>query len=277
MTRTTPRWLRFIPPTLLTLANLACGVLGLLLAFNASGLEGTARTYAIGQIVLLMIAAAVADGLDGYVARRLGAVTSAGRWLDILADGVTFALLPAVAVLITVFQPAVVPGHTGSGVLAMSCVWFAVAGWARLIREALRKDPRRHRSYLGLPLPYTAMWLMGLVLLTSILYPAPPTPPNHHGVVYVMLSCWFMSLLLISKLRYPRPDVFLRWARRYLLAAVFAVICVTAVFSVLWGLLGGVAGLISSSYMTIAGAYFWLRLDKARKAYEQARYAGSDA
>ena len=72
-------------PDLLTTANLACGVLSVLLASQGQ------LTIACGLIFL----AAVFDVFDGLAARALGGGSPLGTQLDSLADMVSFGVAPA--------------------------------------------------------------------------------------------------------------------------------------------------------------------------------------
>ena len=76
----------FTIPNLLTLANLVCGSVGVVMA-----LSGGRLTTAF----CLMILAAVFDFFDGFVARLLGQSSPIGLQLDSLSDDISFGLLPA--------------------------------------------------------------------------------------------------------------------------------------------------------------------------------------
>ena len=73
-------------PNLFTLANLCCGVLGIILVFEG---EITDAAY-------LIWIAAIFDFLDGFMAKILKAQSELGRQLDSLADLVTFGVLPSI-------------------------------------------------------------------------------------------------------------------------------------------------------------------------------------
>ena len=71
-------------PNLITLSNLACGLLGI--AFVMQGMEW------MGFVCLLL--GAFLDFFDGLAARKLGVAGEMGKQLDSLADVVTFGVLP---------------------------------------------------------------------------------------------------------------------------------------------------------------------------------------
>src|SRR3954452_22833614 len=76
----------FILPTLFTVGNLFCGYLSVW-----ASIRGTFELAAI-----LIVAAAVCDGLDGRVARLTHSTSEFGEEYDSLADLVSFGVAPAV-------------------------------------------------------------------------------------------------------------------------------------------------------------------------------------
>ncbi len=89
-------------PNSMTLSRIACVPLLIWLLSASSPLHGHGQEWAVS---LLFIAASVTDGLDGYLARKRGQITTMGMLLDPLADKlmVTSAYIALVA-----FDPAVV-------------------------------------------------------------------------------------------------------------------------------------------------------------------------
>ena len=78
-------------PNSITCVNLVCGAMACVAAFHLNetwwwGLKGYQAAY-----VLIGIAA-IADFLDGLVARAIGAVSAIGKELDSLCDLVSFGL-----------------------------------------------------------------------------------------------------------------------------------------------------------------------------------------
>lgn len=72
-------------PNTVTLGNLACGLLGIILLFKGD----------IKSACYLIWLAALLDFLDGFLARLLNAYSEIGKQLDSLADLVTFGVLPS--------------------------------------------------------------------------------------------------------------------------------------------------------------------------------------
>ena len=80
-------------PNLLTLLNLACGTVAIVLT-----IEGQWQ-----WAVYLVLVAALFDFLDGFAARMLKAYSDTGKQLDALADMVSFGVLPGVFIY-TIFK-----------------------------------------------------------------------------------------------------------------------------------------------------------------------------
>ena len=73
-------------PDFITSMNLLCGVIGVVFAFKCR----------FDMAFYFMLAAAVFDFMDGFVARLLGAYSDLGKELDSLSDVVSFGVLPSV-------------------------------------------------------------------------------------------------------------------------------------------------------------------------------------
>ncbi|MEM1208918.1 MAG: CDP-alcohol phosphatidyltransferase family protein [Planctomycetota bacterium] len=207
MTNAIPRWLRLCVPTSLTLVNLACGVVGVGLGVHWLVAGSTPDTLASLLPLALLLAALIADGLDGAAARRLEVATRFGRRLDQLADAVTSGLMPAVMLAALARPYATVLGLTIAAV-------FLASGVTRLTAQSDRIG-RVGTRFVGMPLPVAAAIVVGhLPYLASR-----ATHANSIGEVLpllwavcgvVMLCC----VLMLSRLRYPSPSLLYRWLRR---------------------------------------------------------------
>jgi len=142
---------RYIVPSVFTLGALLSGLTAVRLASEEK----------FDTSVMLIIVAAVLDGLDGHVARYLGACTAMGFELDSLCDLANFGLTPA---LVVYFWARTLPAdgdehrRTIENVLlwpacclyAACCVLrlarFNVAGHAEQMQSALPEKRRRASS-----------------------------------------------------------------------------------------------------------------------------------
>ncbi|MDM7913274.1 MAG: CDP-diacylglycerol--serine O-phosphatidyltransferase, partial [Methanotrichaceae archaeon] len=131
------------PPDLFTLLNALLGFAAVI-------------TASLGEVrisVILILSATVADGLDGFLARGMGA-SSLGSNLDSLADLVSFGVAPAALVL------------TGFGLpwpaWALGGIYLA-CGMLRLARFNI--SSKNDLFFEGLPIPAAGIILAASVLL----------------------------------------------------------------------------------------------------------------
>lgn len=141
-----------------------------------------------------LLAAMLLDGIDGYLARRLGTAHTYGRYLDTGADIVSFGVAPGFLLytVITDMDGTLFLAALVSGVVYTS---FAVT---RLLIYVLRGY--RLTVFRGLPSPAGALMVMMLVFLFG------PTPyffrwPLGTGGAMVVLSP-----LMVAPVAYPRVN-----------------------------------------------------------------------
>lgn len=173
-------------PNLVTLLGLCAGLTSIRYA-----LQGTVEMAA-----LLIVVAAVIDGLDGLLARKLNAASHFGAELDSLSDFVCFGVAPGILVYATLLQGA--PPFGWLFVLV-----FVLAACLRLARFNVARNappPPGRVHFVGVPAPAGAM--LGLL------------------PVYLMLAGWvdlqswpmitgayvaLVGFLMISRLPTPSP------------------------------------------------------------------------
>lgn len=172
---------KYVPPTLLTLGNLLIGVcLCVAVAWGGASTPGT-------LFVSLFAVALLLDGLDGWCARRLRAVSRFGRWLDALADGFSFGLLPALLLAVA------------GGALAVVGAVYLVAAVIRLVRFAAQRHAGP--AFRGLPVPAAAVVI---VLLHYVLQGGGQvTGPASDVLMAVVVAA--LLVLMLSPARVPHP------------------------------------------------------------------------
>jgi CDP-diacylglycerol--serine O-phosphatidyltransferase len=133
-------------PNLVTVLGLCAGLTSIRFM-----LDGDYR-FAAGLIVL----AAIIDGLDGLLARRLKATSDFGAELDSLADFLSFGVAPALLVFLALLSEA-------PGIGWLSVLVFAVCCCLRLARfnvsKGLEMAGERHpkAQFVGVPAPAGAL------------------------------------------------------------------------------------------------------------------------
>jgi CDP-diacylglycerol--serine O-phosphatidyltransferase len=172
-------------PNAITSVNLVSGMLAIVASFHSReillwGLPGY-------QVAYLCIAlGAVADFLDGLVARLLHSVSGIGKELDSLSDLVTFGIAPAMIVynLLAVGHDPEYP------VLGLLALLLGLFGALRLAR--FNVDPNQATTFTGLPIPANAIFWIGF----TAWYAGYDEPLWIVLVVIVLLS-----LLMVCNLR----------------------------------------------------------------------------
>jgi CDP-diacylglycerol--serine O-phosphatidyltransferase len=136
-------------PNLITLLNALCGCCAIVSVFEQ---QAVAAAMWLG-------AGAVADFLDGAVARLLNAKSALGKQLDSLADMISFGVAPGVIV-----YHFLAAGESGLVWKALPAFLLTMAACFRLGKFNI--DPRQTSNFIGLPTPACTLFVVGLLLLT---------------------------------------------------------------------------------------------------------------
>ena len=167
-------------PSLFSLTNLFFGFMSVLLTF-----QGRYRPAAV-----LIIIAALMDGLDGLVARATHTPSDFGIELDSLADAVSFGLATSVLLYYWGMEMAGPPAVFFSFV-------FLTAGVLRLARYNVRsKVPSDRKHYQGLTVPSAAVAMASIVNF----HPAPLATRGSGFLVAVLTLV--VSLCMVSTIPY---------------------------------------------------------------------------
>lgn len=161
-------------PNMLTSLNLFAGLMAIMLTI-------TSHIY---FAALLIWGAAVFDGADGRIARRLDAASEFGKELDSLADLVSFGVAPAILLYNVAF-------FTYPWWIYPITALFPVAGALRLARFNVQNISG---YFVGLPIPAAG----GLLVLAALL-----APWLSGGVLIAILLT--LSGLMVSTIKVPKP------------------------------------------------------------------------
>jgi len=210
-------------PNLITLLNLACGTVAIVLT-----LEGQWQ-----WAVYLILAASVFDFLDGFAARMLNAYSETGKQLDSLADMVSFGVLPAVFIY-TLFKNLFMNQPDDAGSFFQHLQWVVLAtvllvpafSAIRLARFNIEED--QGTFFHGLPTPAHALFWTGIfwqMMQSGSLF---GTPLN-------LFFMWAIMLIMAFHMILPVPMYSLKFEHfrlrgnliRYLLLFLSLVILLT--------------------------------------------------
>ena len=166
--------MRSLIPNALTALNLVIGFFAIINTY-----QGNYTTAA-----WLVVAALVADGLDGRVARYFNVSSDFGKELDSLCDLVSFGVAPAFLAYVFQLHEFGVGG-------ALTAAAFATCGALRLARFNVMTGTVKG-YFLGLPIP-TA----GCVVATFVMLGLKPS-----GYAFLIMVAIF-AYLMVSTVRYP--------------------------------------------------------------------------
>lgn len=162
-------------PDLVSLLNLICGMGSIAVA---------AQSDSFGFALILLLIAAVADGADGYVARRFKG-GELGEQLDSLADAVSFGVAPA---LLIFFQFG-----ENDPLVGIFSTFYAVCGVLRLARfNSTISTPKA--GFEGLPITAGCIMLVTYLLLGE----------SFVTIDFLLALTLALSILMVSTVNYPK-------------------------------------------------------------------------
>ena len=176
-------------PNTLTLANLLCGCLSIVISITALFFG---NLHLAGLLIFL---AALFDFLDGFAARLFNAYSDIGKQLDSLADMVSFGVAPAMMALqILVSQSDEAPFEGWTYIVFIMVLFSAL----RLAKFNI--DTRQTDHFIGMPTPANAIFWGSLPLVMNDLYtrfPAETVDMLFHPIVIGVLCVVFAVLLVL--------------------------------------------------------------------------------
>lgn len=147
-------------PNVVTAFGLSCGLF-VIFKVNMTGF-GEMTPQALTAATALLLLAALADMLDGLIARVMKAESYFGGIFDSLADAISFGVAPSVIVLKSLSVP---PGTKLSFLVTTAAIIFSLCGVLRLVRFnvtalAAKSDvdlaKAQQKHFTGLPIPAAA-------------------------------------------------------------------------------------------------------------------------
>ena len=196
-------------PNAITCVNVLAGTAAIM-----AMLHSDASLWGLGALQgawILVGVAAVADFLDGFAARALGAYSALGKELDSLCDLVSFGVAPAVMVHQCVLT------YGGEAWVAWVAPLIAVAGALRLAR--FNTAPENNRVFTGLPIPANAIFWIGFTAWYSDL----GMMPGWITLGAIVIVSWLMiSPLRLFTLKFTSRKAAANWPKGAI--AVLAVV-----------------------------------------------------
>jgi CDP-diacylglycerol--serine O-phosphatidyltransferase len=197
-----------ILPSVFTIGNLFCGFVAIIRTLE--GAISNAPTGDDRRAALFIVAAILADVLDGRIARLTGTTSEFGGELDSLADSISFGVAPALLAYAWAMRSLPRIGW-------LTAFLFVVCGVSRLARFNVQRHAVDGRYFVGLPIPAAAGQIAALVLLLP--HPIGDRLPSTLVAVMTVV----LSFLMVSTFRYPSfKTVDLKTRRSYLVVLLIA-------------------------------------------------------
>ncbi len=254
-------------PNFITAFSLACG---LFVIFKAVEIKISVSNYQLmHSALILLLIAALADFLDGAVARAIKAESEFGFMFDTLSDAITFGVAPSVLAL--KYLSSLQNEGKWLFLSLACCMVFSICGVLRLVRfQILTKQSKANQSeefkvkknFVGLPIPASALAFSSFLLFLVSPY-ADEMPMlmkigllNGYGLVlaYLMVSRWKFPSLKNFHFKVPSFD----------LIFLSVILAIVIFYGVLYYLPLGILGL-TLGYLIFGAILTFVRFLQARK------------
>lgn len=196
-------------PNALTLGNLLCGCMAIILLLSRTDLLDGARSlieerwsFLIGTryslIMALIFLAMLLDFFDGFVARMLGVQSKIGKQLDSLADMVTFGLLPSLMMFWLYRHQGNILNDLGADFLpslfSVVCLVIALAACYRLAKFNI--DTEQTENFKGLATPAMTLFVVGFFHYSYLVNPASKLTSQ----ITLLITSILLSYLMVSNI-----------------------------------------------------------------------------
>lgn len=144
-------------PNLITLSNLVCGILSIIMAFN-------------GKLIysgLFIFGGSFLDFFDGFLARLLNVNSEIGKQLDSLADMITFGLAPGIIMYHLILSYPLNHLSNFEVFFEISYIAFLLPIFSSIRLAKFNIDIRQTSSFIGLPTPAVAIFIASLPIIIN--------------------------------------------------------------------------------------------------------------
>ena len=220
----------------------------------------------------LLLVAALADFIDGALARAIHAESEFGFVFDSLADAITFGVAPSVLLLKTF---ALHQGTFLSFFSATGAMVFSMCGVLRLVRFSVKateaksnaelKDAQK-KHFTGLPIPAAAIAAVAANLLSL----APSTlewvhlSPDHRAILLISLMI-FLGYLMVCRLKFPSLKVLHFKIPSFHLAFLMVVGAVFVLYGILY-FFAAILALLTWGYIIVSLVLSFVRMIMGKKS-----------
>ncbi len=170
--------MKFLIPNILTLTNLVLGIICIINIINQSN---------DFPILILFYTCLFLDFMDGFLARRLKVISEFGKQLDSLADLVSFAVLPTLALYFYL--------ENISDNLIIKYIPVLIIIFSAIRLAKFNIDENNNNFFKGLPTPANALFFISLVYYDGAF-------KEYITLELVLILILIFSFLLVSKFKF---------------------------------------------------------------------------
>jgi CDP-diacylglycerol--serine O-phosphatidyltransferase len=260
----------YLVPNIITAFGLACG---LFVIFKINMVEPGSGDYEVVRTsAILLLVAALADFIDGALARAIHAESEFGFVFDTLADAVSFGVAPSVLMLktLTLEQGSFLSFFGATGAMV-----YSLCGVLRLVRfnvkatEAkgnLELQAAQKKNFTGLPIPAAAAAAISanLFFLSPILNGWVDFS-NHDRAIALSVIMIVLGYLMVCRLKFPSMKVLHLKIPSFHLAFLAVVVAVFVLYGILY-FFAEILALFAWSYIVLALILSIIRLIAGKKS-----------
>lgn len=257
-------------PNIITAFGLACG---LFVIFKINMLEPGSGDYEVVQTsAFLLLVAALADFIDGALARAIHAESEFGFVFDSLADAISFGVAPSVLLLKTL---SLEQGTFLSFFSATGAMVYSLCGVLRLVRFSVKASEAKKnvelqeaqkKHFTGLPIPAAAAAAVSANLFFL-------SPFVQEWVYFsnadraIALTCVMIVLayLMVCRLKFPSLKILHFRIPSFHLAFLTVVVAVFVLYGMLY-FFSLILALVAWAYVCVALILSLIRLVAGKKS-----------
>jgi CDP-diacylglycerol---serine O-phosphatidyltransferase len=260
----------YLVPNIITAFGLACG---LFVIFKINMVEPGSGDYEVVRTsAILLLVAALADFIDGALARAIRAESEFGFVFDTLADAVSFGVAPAVLMLktLTLEQGSFLSFFGATGAMV-----YSLCGVLRLVRfnvkttEAkgnLELQAAQKKNFTGLPIPAAAAAAVSANLFfLSPLLNGWVDFSNHDRAIALSAIMIVLGYLMVCRLKFPSMKVLHLKIPSFHLAFLAVIVAVFVLYGILY-FFAEILALFAWSYIGLALTLSIIRLIAGKKS-----------
>ncbi len=260
----------YLAPNIVTAFGLACG---LFVIFKINMVEPGSGDYEVVRTsAILLLVAAIADFVDGALARAIHAESEFGFVFDSLADAISFGVAPSVLMLKTL---TLEPGSFLSFFGVTSAMVYSLCGVLRLVRFNVKTTEAKgnrelqdaqKKNFTGLPIPAAAFAAISANLFfLSPLFTKWVDLSNSDRVIGLSCVMIVLGYFMVCRLKFPSLKVLHLKIPSFHLAFLAVVGAVFVLYGILY-FFAEILALFSWSYIVLALVLSFIRLIAGKKS-----------